>query len=244
MTNTTPQLRPDYTGKMVTRHIKMVDSGDSKKSFPAPSSISDAKQITSQAAKALLVRDEIIAVFPPFKREQLHRLVTRREMYICGTELLDAVGDREGDDLKNWADTIDRTYDVADDTLNQAPKDIVEMRSNAIALLSGIHESGIVMNVEQETALVEVVCRIWMDNAMDDDSGYIDEVFPDRAIPPNKSFIDKAVMRNDLAQYVVEHHEQSDAIVRVVLERRISDPRIISELLDNGGSPSLIDGIL
>jgi hypothetical protein len=36
MSKLTPELRPDYTGKLVTRHVRIDDPADALKSFPSP----------------------------------------------------------------------------------------------------------------------------------------------------------------------------------------------------------------
>lgn len=245
MADLIPELRPDYTGKLVTRHVKAPGAAkDSAKKVPRVNSTqAEMGQLRKNIARSLgiSIRNFNPALRLPARLESTAELTAKHDMSGCALELMDGLAAIKGeDDFQRCVDLLDRHHDSAHAALSTSFKQDI---SYAPMMITGINMFDFDMTPDQEKAVIEATCRIWVGGAMGQSNDAIKEMFPKRIGGKSGNSIGRTALREDLAQYIAENPQKVEAVVQIVNERGISDPKEIEEMTGSLISP-LLDGAL
>lgn len=241
-----PELRPDYTGKMVTRHVKSSPAKQALRiaaptiATPKPT----VKEMSVAVADALSVAQREVDdnFYPEDRLEKLLYLVSRHDFRDASLVLLDGVACIEDTALDPCLALLDRHQERVAELIAQAPAESEIMAPYTPLVITGMNCHAFAMTPEQETTLVEAVTRIWSHSFINNNPEYHQAVFPDRLGWRSMTSMGGVSMNDDLAQYVVNNPDKLDAIVYIITEREITDPDAI-DAMATSTSP-LLDGVL
>jgi hypothetical protein len=245
MAELTPELRPDYTGKLVTRHVKAPGASNA--------SAGRVPRVNNTQAELGKLRQSITrslgismqnfnpSLRLPKRLEAVAELTAKHDMSGCAIELLDGLAAiKKDDDFDSCIGLLERNFETAHAILSTSATYEI---SYAPTMVTGINMFDFEMTPDQEKTVIEATCRIWIGDSMGQDVEAIKTLFPKRIGGKSGNSIGRTAMREDLAQYIAENQHKADVVVQIVNERGISDPRDIEEMTDSVISP-LLDGAL
>jgi hypothetical protein len=247
MSDLTPVQRPDYTGKVVTRHVKTAQTPPGARNIAPPTlarqpSVYELREGIAEAMQ-LPLNDLHSAVQDVHKLEAIHSLVHSHDFTVCGPELMDNLSWVNGDDFDDCVAILERNFNAADRVMSALPSKVLAFRASVPMLVCGINQHKFEMTPDDEAVLIESLCRIWTSPVLDDDDGFMEKVFEYRNESIGK-YEPRSALYDDLAQYIVQHPDKSDLIVKMITERKISDVADIDKMINSIATPSLIDGVL
>jgi hypothetical protein len=249
MSNLIPEQRADRNGKIVTRHVKPKAENPSRRTIAPPKlgKRYSIQQLRLEVADAFEMPDEQFKrMTEPDRLEGMLGLARSHDVSYAAGILMDGmVGIHKDSDFSACLGLLNRNYTIADQTLAQHPSKSADFRTYAPELVTSLNMYEFEMTPEDEALLISTSCRIWIDEALD--GPYFEEVFPSDFVPNRERkgrIIGNTPLRDDLAQYIVENPDKTEPIISIVIERRISDPKAIHELLDGTVSSTLGSGVL
>lgn len=247
MSDLTPVQRPDYTGKIVTRHVKTAQTPPGARNIVPPTllrqpSVNELREGIAEAMR-LPLNDLHGGIQDTHELEAIHSLVHSHDFTVCGPELMDNLSWLDGDAFDECVAILERNFNAADRVMSALPSKVLAFRASVPMLVIGIHQHKFEMTPEDEEVLVDTLCRIWVADCFDDDDGFLEKVFEYRNESIGK-YEPRSALYDDLAQYIVAHPEKSELIAKMITERKISDASDIDALVNSIASPTLIEGVL
>jgi hypothetical protein len=178
----------------------------------------------------------------PKRLAAVAELTAKHDLSGCALELMDGLAAIKGDDdFQKCVRLLDRHRDSAYEALSSSsvPNDV----SYAPVMITGINMFNFEMTPDQEKVVIDATCRVWVGGLMEHSVEAIKEAFPKRIGGKSGGSIGRTAIREDLARYIAENPQKAEAVIQIVNERGISDPKAIAEMTNSVISP-LLDGAL